>query len=69
MKERLEDLGVPPSELEQKLNDAKRNIFVLKPLYLNIVFDDLEEIMEYKKGSTQYVSETLVRGDNIRLFD
>ena len=54
---------------EQKLNDAKRNIFVLKPLYLNIVFDDLEEIMEYKKGSTQYVSETLVRGDNIRLFD
>ena len=54
---------------EEKLNDAKRNIFVLKPLYLNIVFDDLEEIMEYKKGSTQYVSETLVRGDNIRLFD
>ena len=32
-------------------------------------FDDLESIMEYKKGSTQYVSETLVRGDNIRLFD
>ena len=54
---------------EEKLNDAKRNIFVLKPLYLNIVFDDLEEIMEYKKGSTQYVSETLVQGDNIRLFD
>ena len=54
---------------EEKLNDAKRNIFVLKPLYLNIIFDDLEEIMEYKKGSTQCVSETLVQGDNIRLFD
>ena len=54
---------------EEKLNNDKRNIFVLKASYLNIVFDDLEEIMEYKKGSTQYVSETLVQGDNIRLFD
>ena len=54
---------------EQKINDDKRNIFILKPIYLNLVFDDLENIMEYKKGSTQYVSETLVRGDNIRLFD
>ena len=35
----------------------------------SLVFDDLESIMEYKKGSTQYVSETLVRGDNIRLFE
>jgi hypothetical protein len=24
--------------------------------------------MPYKKGSTQYVSETLKRGDNIRLY-
>ena len=54
---------------EEKLNDNKRNIFVLKPEFINIIKDDLEEIMEYKKGSTQYVSETLVRGDNIRLFD
>ena len=54
---------------EERLNNDKRNIFVLKASYLNIVFDDLEEIMEYKKGSTQYVSETLVQGDNIRLFD
>ncbi len=42
---------------EQKLNDDKRNIFLLKPLYLNIIFDDMDEIMEYKKGSTQYVRE------------
>ena len=54
---------------EERNNDLKRNIFILKPIYLNLVFDDLENIMEYKKGSTQYVSETLVRGDNIRLFD
>tara|TARA_B100001093_G_scaffold25123_1_gene22150 strand:- start:3 stop:677 length:675 start_codon:yes stop_codon:yes gene_type:complete len=54
---------------EDKLNNNKRNIFILKPIYLNILFDDLEEIMVNKKGSTQFISETLVQGDNIRLFD
>ena len=51
------------------MNDDKRQIFLLKTKYLNIVLDDLEEMMEYKKGSTQYVSETLKRADNIRLFE
>ena len=68
---RATDVAFPVTNFthEEKLNNDKRNIFVLKSSYLNIVFDDLEEIMEYKKGSTQYVSETLVQGDNIRLFD
>jgi hypothetical protein len=55
-------------EYESKIEDEKRNIFILKPQYLNVVFNDLEEIMTYKKGSTQYVSRTLKRGDNIRLY-
>jgi len=55
-------------EYEEKLNNEKRNIFLLKNEYLNIVFDDLEEMMQYKEGSTQYVSETLKRADDIRLF-
>jgi hypothetical protein len=55
-------------EYEIKIEDDKRNIFILKPQYLNIVFNDMEEIMQYKKGSTQYVSRTLKRGENIRLF-
>ena len=54
---------------EQKLNDKKREIFLLKPTYVNLLIDDLEEIMTYKKGSTQFVDRTLVQGDNIRLFD
>ena len=54
---------------EQKINDNKRNIFLLKPRFLNLVFDDMEDIMTYKKGSTQFVDETLVQGDNIRLYD
>ncbi len=53
---------------EEKLNNRKRIINILKPKYLNIVFDDLEEMMQYKEGSTQYVSETLKRGDNIWLY-
>jgi hypothetical protein len=53
---------------EQRLQDDRRNIFLLKPRFLNVVKDDLEEMMEYKKGSTQYKSETLKTADNIRLF-
>ena len=53
---------------EEKINDDKRNIFVLKAIYLNVVFDDLEEMMTYKEGSTQYLSETLKRAENIRLY-
>ena len=53
---------------EQKLQDDRRNIFLLKPRFLNVVKDDLEEMMLYKKGSTQYKSETLKTADNIRLF-
>ena len=55
-------------EYENRIQDAKRNIFVLKPRYLNVVFNDLDSIMEYKKGSTQYVSETLKKTENIRLY-
>ena len=64
------DAAIPVTnyEYEEKLQEDKRNIFLLKPRYLNVVFDDLEEIMAYEKGSTQYVSETLKRGDNIRIY-
>ena len=55
-------------EYEEKLENDKRNIFLLKPRYLNIVFDDMDDIMKYKKGSSQFVSENLKTGDNIRLY-
>tara|TARA_R100000008_G_scaffold86201_1_gene78352 strand:- start:273 stop:944 length:672 start_codon:yes stop_codon:yes gene_type:complete len=56
-------------EYEERLNNEKRRIFLLKPMYLSVVFDDLEEMMTYKEGSTQYVNETLVRADNTRLYN
>ena len=54
-------------EYEEKIENDKRNIFLLKPTYLHLIFDDINDIMPYKKGSSQYVSEDLKRGDNIRL--
>ena len=55
-------------EYETKLDDDKRNIFLLKPSYVNVVADDMEEIMAYKKGSTEYISKTLKKAENIRLY-
>ena len=55
-------------QYEDEIQDQRRNIWVLKDRYINIALDDLEDIMTYKKGSSQYVNGSLKRGDNIRLF-
>ena len=55
-------------EYEEKVENDKRNIFLLKKDYVGIILNDMEGIMEYKEGSSQYVSETLKRADNIRLY-
>lgn len=68
LEKRRPGLPVTNYEYEINLEDNKRNINILKPKYVNLVIDDLEGIMEYKKGSTQYVSETLKRGDNVKLY-
>ena len=53
---------------EAKIEDDKRNIYLLKPKYLNIIYDDMDEMMSYIKGSSQYKTETLKTADNIRLY-
>ena len=55
-------------EYEDNLENEKRNIYLLKPKYLNIIKDDLKEMMQYKKGSTQYLDKTLKIAENIRLY-
>jgi len=55
-------------EYEMKKEDDKRNIFILKPRYLTVIFNDLDEFMPYKKGAAQFVNDTLKRGENIRLY-
>ena len=64
------NIALPVSNytFEENANNKKREIFLLKPIYLSIVFDDLERIMKYKEGSTQFLDETLVQGDDIRLY-
>ena len=66
----IENIAIPVTnyEYEEKIDDNKRNIFLLKKDYVGVVLNDMEEIMEYKEGSSQFVNETLKRADNIRLF-
>ncbi len=55
-------------QYEEKIENKKREIFILKPEYISVVLDDIDDISIYKKGSTEYVDETLKRAENIRLF-
>ena len=67
---KAEDITTPITnyEYESQIEDKKRNIFLLKARYINVVKDDMIEIMTYKKGSSQYVTETLKRAENIKLY-
>ena len=49
---------------EQEREDNKRNIYLLKPSYLPIILDDLKSLMQYKKGSSQFLTRTLSRADD-----
>ena len=60
--------GITNYDYEIKKEDAKRNIYLLKSLYLNVIFNDMDKIMPYKKGAAQYVSDTLKKGENIKLY-
>ena len=55
-------------QYEEKIENKKREIFILKPEYISVVMDDIDDIAAYKKGSTEYVDETLKRAENIRLY-
>jgi len=62
-------VAVTNYEYENIIQENKRNIFLIKNNYIPVVLNDMENIMPYRKGSTQFVSETLKRADNIRLYD
>ena len=54
---------------EDELQTKKRNIYVLRNEYLNVILDDIEDIMAYKVGSSQYIDRNLIRTENTRLYD
>ena len=55
-------------EYEEKKENEKRNIFLLRREYMGVILDDIEDLMPYKKGSTEYVNEHLKKAENIRLY-
>ena len=55
-------------DYESKKQDDLRNIFLIRPEFLNVVIENIEEIMPYKPNSSQFESDELVVGDNIRLY-
>lgn len=56
-------------DYEIEIENAKRNIYLLDKKYLNLFLNDVDLLMEYKEGSEQFVSRTLKRADNIRLYE
>ena len=54
-------------EHETNLNDAKRDINILKVEYLSLFLENVQEIMEYKKSS-QYISDDLKKTENPRII-
>ena len=54
---------------ENRINDAKRNINIIKPRFVGLVIEEIEKAMKYPKGSTQYVSKKVVKGENIRIYE
>ena len=54
-------------EHETNLNDAKRNINILKPDYVEIFLRDIKDIMKYKKSS-QFIDATLKETENPRII-
>jgi hypothetical protein len=61
-------VAVTNYEYESNIQDEVRNIYLIKPNYLNLVIQGIDSIMPVKPGSTQYVSDNLSQGDNIRLY-
>ena len=55
-------------EYEQKIQDDRRNIFLLRRQYLSLALETMEEVLINEAGSSQYVSDELSKGENIRLY-
>ena len=57
--------GISNYVYEVRLNEEKRNIYILKAEYLQAYIGDMREIMHYEKSS-QYISKRLAATENTR---
>ena len=55
-------------EYEENIQNERRNIFILKGKYISLALETVEEVLLNEPGSSQYVSDELTKGDNIRLY-
>ena len=60
-------IGVSNYEYETRKNEGKREIFLMKPIYLQQYLNEMREIMNYKESS-QYINKKLIRTENTRLI-
>ena len=54
---------------EIRIIDDMRNINIIKPRFVGLIIEEIEKVMKYPKGSTQYVSKKVVKGENIRIYE
>jgi hypothetical protein len=59
--------GISNYEYETQLNESKRRIEVMKPIYLQQFLNDMRELMNYKESS-QTVNGKLLTTENTRLI-
>lgn len=58
--------GITNFEYETRVNDGKRSINLLRREYVQQAINDIREELIYTRSS-QYISDTLIESDNIRL--
>ena len=60
-------IGISNYEYETRLNESKREIDVMKPIYLQQFLNDMRELMTYKESS-QTINSRLLTTENTRLI-
>jgi len=55
-------------EYEVNIQDDKRNIFILRDTLIQTVINEIQKLMTYPEGSSQYVNRNIVKGENINLY-
>mgnify|MGYP001460700131 FL=1 len=59
-------VGISNFEYETRLNEEKRNIFILREEYLQEFLDDMRQIMRYSESS-EYLDERTIQTENTNI--
>ena len=59
-------VGISNFEYETRLNDKKRNIFVIREEYLQQFLDDIRNIMTYDESS-EFIDDKTIRAENTNI--